>query len=174
MHARYGAILWDVPDENLSQADQSIVANAAQKLHITLIAIGDRVRQSAIQQLLGIRYKSNHMNTAHPAITTLSSVLRGLPSGLRQQEPDAAAMRRVQVDAVEVRVLAEAGGVPQVTEREIAEDTRAIWIGGDIDQMLLYRADSSGAPPMLRLAGHNVAAMTQKLEGSPTAKRSSR
>lgn len=36
-----------------------------------------------------------------------------------------------------------------------------------------YRADSSGAPPMLRLVGHNVPAMTERLEGSPTAKNSS-
>ena len=137
--ARYGAILWDVPDENLSEADQSIVADAVQKLHISLIAIGDRVRQPAIQQLLGIRYKSDHINSAHPTIMTPSFVLRGLPSDLRQQGPDTIAMRRVQVDVVGTNVLAEAAGMPQVTEREIAEDTRAIWIGGDIDQMLLYQ-----------------------------------
>jgi len=39
-HARYGAILWDVPDEKITNADQAVVADAVQKLHISLIAIG--------------------------------------------------------------------------------------------------------------------------------------
>lgn len=136
---RYGAILWDVPGDNISETDQGIVADAVQKLHISLIAIGDRIRQPVIQQLLGIRYQNEHMNSAHPMITAPSFVLRGLPADLRQQGPDAITMRRVQVDVTGAKILAEAGGVPQVTEKEITDDTRAIWIGGDIDQMLLYQ-----------------------------------
>jgi hypothetical protein len=141
-HARYGAILWDVPDEHVSDTDQALVSDAVQKLHISLIAIGDRVKQPVIQQLLGIHYKSEHMNSAHPIIKGDSFVLRGLPADLREhgQGPDVISMRRVQVDITDARVLAEAGGVPQVTEREIDGNTRAIWIGGDIDQMLLYQS----------------------------------
>lgn len=135
---RYGAILWDVPDE-ISNADQALVSDAVQKLHISLIALGDRVQQPAVQQLLGIRYKSEHMNSAHAVVAGASFVLRGLPADLRQQGPDAIALRRVQVDVTDAKILAEAGGMPQITEREIANDTRAIWIGGDIDQMLLYQ-----------------------------------
>ncbi len=135
---RYGAILWDVPDD-VSDADQALVSDAIQKLHISLIAIGDRLQQPAIQQLLGIRYKSEHMNSAHPMVTGSSFILRGLPADLRQQGPDAIAMRRVQVDVTNAKILAEAGGMPQITEREITNDTRAIWIGGDIDRMLLYQ-----------------------------------
>src|SRR5208283_4651702 len=137
--ARYGAILWDVPDENVSETDQAILKDAVQKLHISLIAIGDRIRQPVVQQLLGIRYKNEHMNSAHPMVTAPSFVLRGLPADLHQQGPETISMRRVQVDVTGADVLAEAGGVPQVTEKQIADDTRAIWIGGDIDQMLLYQ-----------------------------------
>jgi hypothetical protein len=136
---RYGAILWDVPGDNISETDQGIVADAVQKLHISLIAIGNRIRQPVIQQLLGIRYQNEHMNSAHPMVSAPSFVLRGLPADLRQQGPDAITMRRVQVDVTGAKILAEAGGVPQVTEKEITGDTRAIWIGGDIDQMLLYQ-----------------------------------
>jgi len=140
--AKYGAILWDVPDENVSEADQSLIADAVQKLHISLIAIGDRLRQPGIQELLGIHYKSEHMNSAHPVVKGDSFVLRGLPADLRApgQGPDVISMRRVQVDATDARVLADAGGEAQVTEREINGDTRAIWIGGDTDQMLLYQS----------------------------------
>jgi hypothetical protein len=137
--ARYGAILWDVPDDNISETDQGIVADAVQMLHISLIAIGDRIRQPVIQRLLGIHYKNQHMNSAHPMVTAPSFVLRGLPADLHQQGPDVISMRRVQVDVTGAKILAEAGGVPQVTEKEITDDTRAIWIGGDIDQMLLYQ-----------------------------------
>ena len=136
--ARYGAILWDVPGE-VSQADQALVSDAVQKLHISLIAIGDRVRQPAIQNLLGIRFKSAHMNSAHPMVKSESFVLRGLGPDLRQQGPDVIAMTRPQVDVTDARILADAGGGAQITEREINPDTRAIWIGGDSDQMLLYQ-----------------------------------
>ena len=48
-------------------------------------------------------------------------------------------MKRVQVDVNGAKVLAEAGGMAEITEREVNADTRAIWIGGDSDQMLLYQ-----------------------------------
>jgi hypothetical protein len=139
---RYGAILWDVPDQNLSDVDQALVSDAVHKLHISLIAIGNRIKQPLIEQLLGVHYKSEHMNSAHPMIHADSFVLRGLPVDLRQhgQGPDVISMRRVQIDVNDAQVLAEAGGVPQIVEREIDNDTRAIWIGGDIDQMLLYQS----------------------------------
>lgn len=139
---RYGAILWDVPDENVSDADQALVSDAVHRLHTSLIVIGNRIKQPRIQQLLGVHYKSEHMNSAHPMIKADSFVLRGLPVDLRQhgQGPDVISMRRVQVDVNDGKVLAEAGGVPQIIEREIDSDTRAIWIGGDIDQMLLYQS----------------------------------
>jgi hypothetical protein len=139
---RYGAILWDVPDENVSDADQTLVSQAVQKLHISLIAIGDRIKQPGIQRLLGVGYKSEHMNSAHPMVKGDSFVLRGLPVDLREhgKGPDVIAMGRVQVEVNDAKVLAEAGGIPQITEREISNDTRAIWIGGDIDRMLLYQS----------------------------------
>jgi len=136
--ARYGAILWDVPGE-VSQADQALVTDAVQKLHISLIAIGDRVRQPGIQRLLGIQFKSEHMNSAHPMVKGESFVLRGVGPDLRQQGPDVISMQREQVEVTDAKVLADAGGAAQVTEKEIDPDTRAIWIGGDPDQMLLYQ-----------------------------------
>jgi hypothetical protein len=137
--SKYGAILWDVPGDNLSVSDQAIVEDAVMKLHISLIAIGDRVQQPVIQKLLGIRYKNQHMNSAHPLVKGDSFLLRGLNSDLRTQGPDVRAMERVQVEVQGAEVLADAGGMSQVTERKISDDTRAIWIGGDIDQMLLYQ-----------------------------------
>src|SRR5215475_1869816 len=136
---KYGAILWDVPGESLSASDQAVVEEAVLKLHISLIAIGDRVQQPVIQKLMGISYRNEHMNSAHPLSKGDSFLLRGVSSDLLTQGPDLRAMQRVQVELNGAQVLAEAGGMPQVTERTISDDTRAIWIGGDIDQMLLYQ-----------------------------------
>jgi hypothetical protein len=135
---RYGAILWDVPGE-VSDADQALVANAVQKLHISLVAIGDRIQQPVIQQLLGVRYKNAHINSAHPMIKDPSFVLRGLPADLHEQGPQAGFTQRVQVEVTDAAILADSGGMAQITERKIADDTRAIWIGGESDTMLLYQ-----------------------------------
>ncbi len=137
-HARYGAIIWDAPDE-ISTSDGALITDAVEKLHISLIAIGDRIQQPAIQQLLGIRYKGEWMHSSHPMADGQSFLLRGLPTDLRAQGPNVIAMQRVQVDVTDAHTLAKAGDMPQITERELANDTRAIWIGGDVDQMLLYQ-----------------------------------
>jgi hypothetical protein len=137
--AKYGAILWDVPGDNLTATDQAILEDAVLRLHISLIAIGDRIQQPVVQRLLGLHYKNEHMNSAHPMVKGNTFLLRGLNSDLRTQGPEVIAMQRVQVNVENAEILAEAGGMPQVSERKVAEDTRAIWIGGDIDQMLLYQ-----------------------------------
>ena len=137
--ARYGAILWDVPGDSLSSGDQALVADAIEKLHISLIAIGDRVRQPEIQRLLGIRYKGEYMHSSHQVAEGESFLLRGLGPDLRSQGPNTITMHRVQVELAGAQTLANSGGMPEITERQISADTRAIWIGGDIDQMLLYQ-----------------------------------
>jgi len=136
---RYGAILWDVPGNSVSDNDQALVAQAVEKLHISLIAMGDRVQQPEIQRLLGIHYKGNYMHSSHQMVEGESFLLRGLGPDLRKQGPFIITMHRVQVDLAGAKTLASSGGMPEITEREVSGDTRAIWIGGDIDQMLVYQ-----------------------------------
>src|SRR3984957_16781842 len=135
---RYGAIIWDAPDP-ISSDDEEILAAAVEKLHISLIALGDRVQQPVIQRLLGIHYKGSWMHSSHPMVDGQSFLLRGLPADLRTDGPKVVAMQRVQVDLVQAHALASAGGMPQITERDLGNDTRAIWIGGDLEYMLLYQ-----------------------------------
>ena len=120
-------------------SDGTLIRDAVERLHISLVAVGNRVQQPEIQRLLGIRYKAEHMHSSHPTADGPSFILRGLPADLHEQGPAAVAMRRVQVDLAEAHALATAAGMPQITTRELADDTRAIWIGGDVDQMLLYQ-----------------------------------
>jgi hypothetical protein len=138
-HARYGAILWDVPGNSLSSSDQALVTEAVEKLHISLIAVGDRVQQPEIQRLLGIRYKGDYMHSSHQIVKGESFLLRGLGPDLRGQGPDIIAMHRVQIELAGAQAFATSGGMPEITERQISDDTRAIWIGGDIEKMLLYQ-----------------------------------
>lgn len=135
---RYGAIIWDAPNP-ISASDAALLREAVEKLHISLITIGNRIQQPEIQRLLGIRYKAEHMHSSHPTVEGQSFVLRGLNPDLHEQGPAAVAMGRVQVELAEAQPLAKAAGMPQITERELPNDTRAIWIGGDVDQMLLYQ-----------------------------------
>jgi hypothetical protein len=137
-HARYGAIVWDAPAP-ISKGDEALVREAVENLHISLIGIGDRIQQPEIQRLLGLRYKTQHMHSSHPMVEGQSFVLRGLSADLHEQGPLAVTMQRPQVELAETHALAIAGGFPQITERDLGDDTRAIWIGGDNDQMLLYQ-----------------------------------
>jgi hypothetical protein len=135
---RYGAIIWDAPDP-ISSSDEDLLANAVEKQHISLIVLGDRLQPPVIQRLLGIRYKGSWMNSAHPMVTSRSFLLRGLPDDLRTDGLRVVAMQRPQVNLLQAQPLATAGGIPQITERDLGSDTRAIWIGGDLEYMLLYQ-----------------------------------
>jgi hypothetical protein len=135
---RYGAIIWDAPDP-ISPSDEELLADAVEKLHTSLIVLGDRLQPAVIQRLLGIHYKGSWMHSAHPMVTGQSFLLRGLPDDLRTDGPRVVAMQRPQVDLLEAQALASAGGLPQITERDLGDDTRAIWIGGDVEYLLLYQ-----------------------------------
>ena len=137
---RYGAIVWDAgADAKLSPDDTAVIREVVEEKHTSLIALGDHMQQPEIRRLLGLRYLSTHMNSAHAMVTGESFILRGVGPDLHVKGPDLIAKQRVQVELSGASTLATAGGMPQITERDLGNDTRAIWIGGDIDQMLLYQ-----------------------------------
>jgi len=138
--SRYGAIIWDAGAEaKLSPDDELVLREAVEKLHTSLIALGNRIQQPEIQRLAGLRYRSEHMHSSHALVAGDSFILRGLGPDLHQQGPPLIAKQRVQADVTGASILATAGGLPQITERELGNGTSVIWIGGDIDQMLLYQ-----------------------------------
>jgi hypothetical protein len=143
-HPKYGAILWDVTgDTKLSSDDEMYLREAVEQLHISLIALGNRIQQPEIQRLLGLHYLAEHMHSSHTMVSGDSYILRGLGPDLDQNGPPSIVRQRVQAQVTDAVVLAAAGGMPQTTERDLGHDTRAIWIGGDIDQMLLYQPKRS-------------------------------
>ena len=135
---KYGAIVWDASG-TLPPDCAQYLRGAVEDLHISLIALGNRIQDPEIQRLLGVRYLSEHMHSSHPVVKGDSFILRGLGPDLHTGGPQLIAKQRVQVEVDGASVLAEAGGMPQITERDLGGGTRSIWIGGDIDQMLLYK-----------------------------------
>jgi len=139
---RYGAILWDADTTgHILPQDFGVLAEAVEKNGISFIAIGDRIEENSVQQLLGIRYRGEHPHSSHVRVTAESSfLLRGLNPDLEMGGPLLPFKERVQVIPERAQVLATQGGMAAITERELSQDTRTIWIGGDVQQMFYYPA----------------------------------
>ena len=118
---------------------RQLLASAVEKQHMSLIALGDRLQPPVIQRLLGHSLQGLMDAQRAPdgtrAIVSSAWTPRRSAHGRSPRSRDAAA----QVDLLGAQALATAGGFPQITERDLGNDTRAIWIGGDLDYMLLYQ-----------------------------------
>ena len=139
---RYGAIVWDADTTHPTLAqDFGVLGEAVEKNGISLIAIGDRIEENSVQQLLGIRYQGEHPHSSPVRVSAASSfLLRGLNPDLDMGGPVLPFKERVQVTAEHAQVLATQGGMASITERELSRDTRTIWIGGDVEQMFQFPA----------------------------------
>jgi len=134
---RYGAILWDAdPTGHILPQDFGVLAEAVKKNGISFIAIGDRTREKAVEDLLGIRYQGEQPYGSRVRASAQSSfLLRGLNPNLDAGGPPLPFKLRAQAVAEQVQVLATQGGAAAITEREVGQDSRTIWIGGDVQQM---------------------------------------
>ena len=141
-HPRYGAIVWDVDsDHAIRPQNLEVLKEAVERQHVSLIAIGNRIKLPAIQELLGIEYKAEHLHGSRVKKAAPESfLLRGLPEDLDEGGPKLPFRERIQVQIKSAEVLATQGGMPAITERELSPTTRAIWIGGDVGQMFQFPA----------------------------------
>jgi hypothetical protein len=138
--ARYGAIIWDAEQTaRILKQDYGVLARAVHDLHISLIAIANRIREPVIQELLGIRYLADHPHSSDLKIAGSHFLTRGLTDPLDAGDSASAFKQRVQVKVESARVLVTQGDFAQATIREIDPDTRAIWIGGDASRMFSYQ-----------------------------------
>jgi len=138
--AKYGAIVWTArrqDDHPWSPQDYRVAAQAVTKLHIGFIAVGNKIQERPIQDILGLRYR-DFGDFEDPVTVGLAAhfVTRGLE---KESVPAAAAFEEggamVSVEDRSAAVLAKAGKWPQLTARTVdaASRTRAVWIGGDPD-----------------------------------------
>lgn len=138
--ARYGAVLWDAEQTGpIENQDYGVLAAAVHDLHVSLIALADRIKEPVIQELLGIRYLAEHPHSSDLKIAGPHFLTRGLADPLDAGDSAAAFKQRVQVKVKKAQVLVKQGDFAQVTIRELDPDTRAIWIGGDASRMFSYQ-----------------------------------
>jgi hypothetical protein len=147
-HPRYGAVVWTAAEQDAyawQAQDWSVLTHALMAAHVSLIAVGGRIRQPEIASSLGISYVATQPMTADTVLADKSQthfIIRGLEG---QTVPAAEAFgnffgapgpgTKVSVSGTGVTVLASAGGLPQLTVRTVdtASRTRAVWIGGNGD-----------------------------------------
>jgi len=139
---RYGAIVWDVDsDHKIRPQNFEVLRESVERHHISVIAIGNRIKFPAVQELLGIKYRAEHLHSSHiENAAPASFLLRDLPKDLDEGGPKLPFRKRVQVQITSAQTLATQGGMPVITLRELNPTTRAIWIGGDVGQMFNYPA----------------------------------
>jgi hypothetical protein len=140
-NARYGAIVWAARQDQYpwQLQDYGLLTQAVATKGESLLAVGDRIREPAIQQLLGITYLDTG-NTCDTVVLSGPSqshfVIRGLEGTRTALGPFQFARVRVSVDpGARVTTLADACGLPQLTVRTVdaASRTRAVWLGGGLN-----------------------------------------
>jgi len=140
-YARYGTILWTARQDQYpwQPQDYSILAQAVNDYHISLVALANKIQEPVIQGLLGLTYDSwgtiSDPLTVGGASHFISRDLSGTTVPASEAFPGGGP--RVTVSGGDVDTLATAGALPQLTARTVDADsrTRAVWIGGHPDQV---------------------------------------
>ena len=140
--AKYGALIWTArrqDDHPWSPQDYRIAAQAVTKLHIGFIAVGNKIQEKPIQDILGLSYRDFGEFKDPVKVSSVSHfVTRGLE---KEAVPASEAFEEggamVSVDERDAAVLAKAGRWPQLAARTVdgTSRTRAVWIGGDPDRV---------------------------------------
>jgi hypothetical protein len=155
----YGAVLWDADPTAFMDQNYELLADAAQKWNIGLVALSNRIQQPVLESLLGLHYKGYH-DVGQPIVVEAPDhyLLRGLPDPLDTNDDPRIALtargvfdveipwkfelykKRVIVEARGAQVLATQGDSPQITVHDLGAGNHAIWIGSDYLQFLHYQA----------------------------------
>jgi hypothetical protein len=138
---RYGAIVWAADSEaQIRPQELSLVRDAVESHGISLIALSNRIRHPALEEVLGLRYVGYNRSSDDLVVAGEHFITRGLPERLDPDDPPTRHKRRVRVEAPGADTLLRQGDWPQATVRAVAPGTSAIWIGGDHQRMLDYPA----------------------------------
>jgi hypothetical protein len=136
--ARYGAVIWTARQDQYpwQPQDYAVLRTAVRDKGISLIAVGNKIQEPLIQDLLGVTYRDFNAIADPVRITRTDFVSRGL---VNQSVPAAEAFAGGLGPQVTARsgtvTLASAGQWPQLTVRTVvsASRTRAVWLGGHPD-----------------------------------------
>lgn len=137
---RYGAIIWTARQgRQAGRLEQdSVLRLAVDSLGISLIAIGDKIREPVVESLLGIRFRGMGPVSGDVVFSEDRHFLTRELAGERASH-DRVFPRdlgpHVLTVSPDVDVLAQAGRWPQLVVRTVRPGVRTIWIGGDSDSV---------------------------------------
>jgi hypothetical protein len=136
-----GCIIFDADTSaNLQPQRYDVLEKAVNDHGISLIALGDRTKEPIIQNLLGIKYVGSWMHSSRLQHSGSHFITNGLANPLDYTDDTGTAKKRAQVDLTGAKTIIKQGTYPQVTVRDLPSGAKAVWIGGDIDQMFSYQA----------------------------------
>ncbi|MBE9571086.1 MAG: hypothetical protein IMF11_10690, partial [Proteobacteria bacterium] len=135
MKPRYGCILWDADQSRLENRNYFVLEQAVADYEISLIAISNRIKEPVICKLLGLEYLACHAHSSRIEVTADHFVTRGMTGKIIPERKKFPYQKRVQVKVTDALVIAVQGKFPQITAKDISQDTKAVWIGGDYSIM---------------------------------------
>ncbi|UCF44476.1 MAG: hypothetical protein JSV99_06090 [Planctomycetota bacterium] len=136
-----GCIIFDADTSaDLQPQRYDVLQEAVNDHGISLIALGDRIKEPVIQNLLGIKYVGSWMHSSSLQHSAGHFITNGLANPLDYADDTGTAKKRVQVELTDAKPIITQGTYPQVTVRDLPSGAKAVWIGGDIDQMFSYQA----------------------------------
>jgi hypothetical protein len=141
-NTRYGTIFWDVNQtDKLLHQDYSIVSEMVNEFGIGLIALSDRISQTEIQAILGLRFVGSWESNSTLKIKGKHFVTEGLSSPFLVDSGIIAHMQRQQVDLLDGTVtIVEQGSYPQVTLKVYPSGSRVVWIGNDHNYLFYFQS----------------------------------
>ena len=138
---KYGTIIWDVnKSDKLLNQDYSIISELVKESGVGLIAISDRVSQTEIQSVLGIKYIGSWESNSQLISKDDHFITRGLSSPFQIDSGTIAHMQRQQVELLDgTTAIVEQGSYPQVTIKENPSGSHMVWIGNDHNYLFYFQ-----------------------------------
>ena len=138
---KYGTIIWDVnQSDKILHQDYSIVSEMVKEYGVGLIAISDRITQTEVQSVLGIKYIGNWESNSQLKVKDDHFITKGLSSPFRIDSGTIAFMQRQQVEISDGAItIVEQGSFPQVTVKEHPSGSHLVWIGSDHNYLFHFQ-----------------------------------
>lgn len=136
-----GCIIFDADQtsEKLLPQHYEVLREAVNDYGISLIALFDRIKEPIIQELLGIEYVGYWTITEPLKHTGDHFITQGLANPLDSYKVRPRT-RRVQAKIGDTTPIVTQGEYAQATVRELPSGAKAVWIGGDTNQLFSHQA----------------------------------
>jgi hypothetical protein len=121
---RYGTVLWLADASSYERKNLEQLAEAAER-GTSLLVIGSRFLDRTLEQILGLKFKSNYSATDPIDMGAPHFITREIA---RQKTTSGEFGSRLWVEPHGAQVLIDQGGHPVLCVREAASNTAAIWL----------------------------------------------